>query len=224
MRILKKLPRLVHQVPDVVDMIHKKITDFILSLESHEIPKERKDILQPLMDYIQGRVSNNSPVQLNFICTHNSRRSQFSQIWGQTIANYFNLKQVNCFSGGTEATAVYPTVVETAKSIGFIHEKDADENNPKHLLHFSQEAKPIILFSKTIEASPNPASDFAAILTCSSADTACPFVPGADIRVPWTFEDPKDFDGTSQENEKYAERSTQIASELFYLFSIIKSK
>ena len=46
------------------------------------ISNDRKNILQPLIDYIQGKVNSKKPVNLNFICTHNSRRSHLAQIYG----------------------------------------------------------------------------------------------------------------------------------------------
>ena len=68
----------------------------------------------------------------------------------------------------------------------------------------------------------NPKSDFAAIMTCSQADEGCPFVPGAEKRIPITYEDPKAFDGTPEQAQKYRERSEQIATEMFYVFSQIQ--
>jgi len=59
-------------------------------------------------------------------------------------------------------------------------------------------------------------------LTCSSADKGCPFIAGAEKRISVTFEDPKVFDNTPQQAEKYEERSVQIATEMFYVFSQIK--
>ena len=69
----------------------------------------------------------------------------------------------------------------------------------------------------------NPKSEFAAIMTCDSANEACPFVPGAEKRISITFDDPKVFDNTLQQKEKYKERSLQIAAEMFYVFSQINS-
>lgn len=59
-------------------------------------------------------------------------------------------------------------------------------------------------------------------MTCSQADGGCPFIAGAEKRIPITFEDPKISDNTAQESQVYAERSLQIASEMFYVFSKIK--
>jgi arsenate reductase len=68
----------------------------------------------------------------------------------------------------------------------------------------------------------NPRSEFAAIMTCSSADAGCPFIAGAEKRFPIRYEDPKAFDGTDLMDAKYAERSLEIASELYFVFSQIK--
>lgn len=63
---------------------------------------------------------------------------------------------------------------------------------------------------------------FAAIMTCSQADGGSPFIAGADQRIPITFEDPKASDGTSEQTKVYHERSLQIGTEMFYVFSQIK--
>ena len=60
-------------------------------------------------------------------------------------------------------------------------------------------------------------------MTCSQADGGCPFIAGADKRIAITYEDPKAFDNSAQQAQKYYERSLQIATELFYVFSKIKS-
>lgn len=60
-------------------------------------------------------------------------------------------------------------------------------------------------------------------MTCSEADGGCPFIAGAERRIALTYEDPKAFDNTPQQAEKYWERSVQIATELYYVFAQIKS-
>ena len=90
-------------------------------------------------------------------------------------------------------------------------------------IKFAENEAPIIGFSKTLDSPFNPASEFAAIMTCSQADGGCPFIAGAEKRISITFEDPKMFDNTPQQAEKYNERSVQIATELFYVFSQINA-
>ncbi len=194
----------------------------IASFDYKTISEERKIILEPLIEYIQNKVLNNDAIRLNLICTHNSRRSHLSQIWAQTAAYYFDISKVFCYSGGTEATAMFPVVAKTLSNQGFQVKTIAEGNNPVYAIKYSENEPPVIGFSKTYEDDFNPKSEFVAILTCSQADGGCPFIAGAEKRIPITFEDPKAFDNTPQQAEKYQERSIQIATEMFYVFSKIK--
>ena len=199
-----------------------EIEQTVSSFNFNEITAERKNILKPLIEFIQLKVDNQEDIRLNLICTHNSRRSHLSQVWGQTAAHYYGIQNVFCYSGGTEATAMFPKVAETLTKTGFKIQKLSEENNPVYAIKFTENQAPIIGFSKTYDDNFNPESGFAAIMTCSQADGGCPFIAGAEKRIPITFEDPKAFDNTPQQDEKYQERSLQIASEMFYVFSQIK--
>ncbi len=203
-------------------MLYHKIATQIEALDVNSITSERKNILQSLIDYIQLKTDDNELVNLNFICTHNSRRSHLSQVWAQTVSNYYNIKNVFCYSGGTEATALFPVAAKTLEDTGFKIEKLSNETNPVYAIMYQENAHPVIGFSKTYNAAFNPTSEFAAILTCSSADKGCPIIAGAEKRIPITYEDPKAFDNTPLQLEKYKERSLQIATEMKYVFANIK--
>lgn len=198
---------------------YKKINTVISVLKPETITDERKQVLQPLIDFIKDKIASNQAIRINFICTHNSRRSHLSQIWAQTIAAHFNIKDVFCYSGGTESTALFPMVAKTLEQTGFKVETIAEGNNPIYSIKYTDNAHPIIGFSKELDNNFNPKSEFAAVMTCSQADGGCPFIVGAEKRIPITFEDPKAFDSTPQQAEKYKERSLQIATEMFYVFS-----
>lgn len=182
-----------------------------------QISEERKAVLHPLIEYIQKHKENNQPIRLNFICTHNSRRSHLSQIWAQTMAFHFGIPNVQCYSGGTEATAMFPKVAETLKRQGFEIECLSENENPVYSVKFAPNEAPIICFSKVYHHKFNPQSNFGAILTCNNADEGCPIVFGAEGRFPIKYEDPKAFDGTDLMDAKYAERSLQIAQEMWYV-------
>jgi arsenate reductase (thioredoxin) len=186
------------------------------------IPVERLAILQPLVHYIQEKVTNQSVVRLNFICTHNSRRSHLSQIWAQTMAYHFGIKNVYCYSGGTEATAMFPKVGETLLNQGFEVIKLSVTENPVYALKYNENEAPVICFSKKYDSAFNPTNNYAAILTCDNADNGCPIILGADARIPVKYNDPKLFDSTDLQAAKYAERSLEIAQEMWYVFKQIK--
>ena len=202
--------------------MYKKIEDIIDALDVSTIRVGRSDIHKSLTNYIQDKVDNKEDVNLNFICTHNSRRSHLSQIWAQTMATYFKIPNVSCYSGGTEATAMFPKTAETLRNQGFVFQTLVEGQNPVYAIKHSPNRQPTMGFSKTYNDEFNPQTDFAAILTCSDADTNCPFIPNADVRIALTFEDPKMFDNTPQQTEKYQDRSLEIATELYAIFSKVK--
>jgi len=198
-----------------------EIQQTLLSLPT--VSEERKQVLQPLVSYIQEKLNNKEVINLNFICTHNSRRSHLSQVWAQTMAFYYQIPNVNTYSGGTEATAMNATVVDTLIDNGFKIQQLSDGTNPIYSVKYADNTPSIIGFSKKYDDDFNPTSAFGAIMTCSQADEGCPFIAGTDKRMPVTYEDPKLYDGTSLEKEKYLERSLQISSEMHYVFSTVKA-
>ena len=199
-----------------------KIEQYITKLDVTKISETRKITLQPFIYFIQEKRNQNQTIRINFICTHNSRRSHLAQIWAQTMAHYFKVGPVFCYSGGTEATALFPKITETLQNVGFEIAQISEGKNPIYSIKFSENEHPIIGFSKKINHDFNPKSNFAAIMTCSQTDEGCPFVLGAEKRIPITYEDPKAYDNTGLQTEKYHERSEQIAAEMYHVFSQIK--
>ena len=193
-----------------------------LTKDFAHITQERKVILQQLTAFIQGKINANQNVYLNFICTHNSRRSHIAQLWAQAAAYYYGVSAVECFSGGTEATAFNPRAVKAMQDAGFLISKTKEGDNPIYEVRFADQAKPITVFSKKYDDSFNDMIDFAAIMTCSHADENCPLVMGASARFAITYDDPKEFDNSSLEEVKYKERVRQIGTEILYVFSLLK--
>ncbi len=203
------------------NILFEDISNIIKSLEVSSISEERKKVLQPLIYYLKDKVETNQSIRLNFICTHNSRRSHLSQIWAQTMAAYYNIKDVSSYSGGTEATAMFPKVGETLQNQGFKIKALSEGSNPVYSVKYASNQPAVVAFSKKFEDAFNPSSAFAAIMTCSSADEGCPIVLGCDKRIAITYEDPKKSDGTPQQTETYLNRSLQIATEMKFVFSSI---
>lgn len=200
------------------------IQTFLKKIEesSKNIPVERIPVLTELVDFI---VSKKGDTSLIYVCTHNSRRSQFSQVWSTILSGEFGFNQIKSFSAGTETTACNERTIASLKRTGLEVKSEGESPNFKYTISGTEQTKQeIILFSKLIDDSVNPVNNFASIMTCSHADENCPVIIGADQRIPVRFEDPKAFDNTDLEAEKYDERSLQIASELYYVFKVVNEK
>ncbi len=198
--------------------MNSNIITLIQTFSVENISSERKEVLAQLTTYIRDKQSKGETIRLNFICTHNSRRSHLSQIWAQTMAYHFGIKNVFCYSGGTETTAMFPKIAETLSIQGFDILKLSETSNPVYAVKYAQNEQAIICFSKEYNHAFNPSGNYAAIVTCSSADEACPIVFGAEARFPVKYDDPKAFDHTALMDAQYTERSLQIGEEMWYVF------
>jgi arsenate reductase len=187
-----------------------------------KMPNDRKEILHELTRFMQDKMTRNQKIELIFICTHNSRRSHIAQIWAQLAAAYYGIYVVS-YSGGTEATAFNPRAVKAMEDAGFKISQASNAGNPIYEVYFSDDAPPVIAFSKKYDSGTNPEKGFAAVMTCSHADENCPVVLGTEKRISLPYNDPKDFDGTAQEREKYTERVKEIGTEILYAFSQVKA-
>lgn len=204
-------------------MDFKQLESYITEVKSEfdQISTERKAILKQLAEFVKTNVNENGKVDLVFICTHNSRRSHLSQIWAQVAAYYYGIKNVFSYSGGTEATAMFHMAAHALSKAGLNIKKICDSENSIYSIKYNADQPAIIGFSKTYDDSFNVQNGFAAVMTCSHADENCPFIPTAAKRISLPYNDPKDFDNTPMQEEKYDERCKEIARELFYAFSIV---
>lgn len=200
--------------------LYKELQDYVQHQLNDDIEPSRRPILNSLIDAIKENTLFNKEVAINFVCTHNSRRSQFAQFWATLMASYFDVQHVSCFSSGVEVTALHANVVNTFKNIG-VDVNQSGKENPIFFLKYAENAAPIKMFSKLLEDQVNTQRNFIAVMTCAEADEGCPFVPGAIARIPLRYEDPKQFDGTNEVEKAYETTSQLIANEMKYVFSRI---
>ena len=132
--------------------INKALSEFDV------IPVKRKADLKKLSSFITEK---HGVADLIFICTHNSRRSHLSQVWGQVAAHHFGLFGVKCYSGGTEATAFSSSAIKALKHQGLKIKALSTKPNPIYSVKYDEDIHPIICFSKTYDDSFNPQKNFA---------------------------------------------------------------
>lgn len=203
--------------------LYAALTDPIKALVSRfgEITPDRRKLLNDLAGFIKANQEKGESSNLLFVCTHNSRRSHLAQTWAYAAARYYGVSDIGCYSGGTEVTAVNQRIISSLKDVGFRIERTAPGSNPEYLLTCAENADPLVLFSKRFDAPNNPPKGFAAVMTCSEADRACPNVPGAAIRISLPYEDPGLHDGTSDEKAKYESSLRLIGAEMLYAMSLV---
>src|SRR6478735_1075414 len=92
--------------PSLTEYIENAKKDF------NKIPAERKERLNKIALFLHKKLAEEKKANLIFICTHNSRRSHMGQLWAYAAANYYGIKGISSFSGGTEATAFHPNAIK----------------------------------------------------------------------------------------------------------------
>lgn len=204
--------------------LNPKLLKYCSSIESefNQITDDRKEYLNELVSYIAEQQKAQKAINLVFVCTSNSRRSHMAQIWSQIASYYYDVNNVSTFSGGTEKTKVNKNALSALEKTGIVLQSIQQSENPIWLASIGAKFTPMVLFSKVYTDSTNPSQNFGAVMVCAEANESCPIVPGADFRLGLPYQDPKAFDNTPQQNEKYDERCRQIAREMFYVFSQIK--
>ncbi|HAC16283.1 MAG TPA: protein-tyrosine-phosphatase [Bacteroidetes bacterium] len=190
-------------------------------LESIPAPDQsRIEKLSKIADWLSTDPSNRD---LIFVCTHNSRRSHMAQNWATAAAEFYDIEGIKTYSAGTESTAMHPHTVEALAECGFeINAPDNVASNPYYEIRISGMIPSTIGFSKTLTHESLPKSNFCAVMVCDEAAEACPIVPGASLRVPLSFKDPKESDNTPKRRAVYLRRSKEIGREMMWVMEQVK--
>lgn len=181
----------------------------------------RKDDLSLLAELINAELSQEFQSNVMFICTHNSRRSQLAEFLFRLSLQYFEIENVQVYSGGTEATAFNERMIRALRNEGFEFSELENDENPIYISDL--EGMGQRMFSKVYNDEFNPSKDFLAIMVCDHADENCPLVIGASHRIALPFLDPKEFDGTSNEEKAYSDKVKEIGREMVFLAEKIKT-
>lgn len=178
---------------------------------------------QAILERLERRdaAADGDPIPLVFICTHNSRRSHFGQVWAHVAALWYGVPHLCTYSGGTEATAFEPRAIAALRRAGLRVEARDATANPRYLVEFGPAVPGLSCFSKRYDASPNPPVGFVAVMTCAQADAECPVVLGATHRIALPYDDPKAFDGTPGEAGAYDATCAEIAREVLACFALV---
>ena len=108
-----------------------------------------------------------------FLCTHNSARSQMAEGFLRAMAP----DRFEAQSAGTEKTAVNPLAVGVMAERGI----DLQAHTSKVLDGLMQEPWDYL------------------VTVCDDANERCPFVPGVQNRLHWSFEDPSRAAGSEEQ-------------------------
>ena len=197
---------------------------FEKAIRNTKLDIQRETLLENIANKIANKINKKDTVNINFICTHNSRRSQFAQVWAYYAMEHYSIKQGNSFSSGINATHFYSSTLKALENVGFKFSlEEFSHKNPKYIINYKGAKKEIVGYSKLIE-DPINKTPFIAITTCGNADENCPVILDASARFHLPYKDPKWSDDESNEEEVYLSTSRIIAGEMGILFKKVKDQ
>jgi hypothetical protein len=164
-----------------------------LSEEFIQIPEERKAELKDIANFIVEQRKEHKPANLLFVCTSNSRRSHMAQVWSQIASYYYSIDSVFTFSGGTEQTRVNINAIDALNRTGIEIYSNNQGDNPLRYIRIGIKINPWVIFSKKYTDATNPKNNFAAVMVCSEADKACPFVGGPNQELAYLIKTQKNL-------------------------------
>lgn len=204
--------------------VNSSLDTFLKTISTNQISQDRKEHLKNLASAFSEKIQGKEILNLNFICTHNSRRSQIAEIVFRLCAHHFQLDGFQVFSSGTEETALNERVTVALRKHGFQVELVEERENPIYAIFFSdQREEEPAMFSKTFE-DESIDTPFSAIMVCGDAEENCPFISTADDRYSLKYLDPKYADETPDEGKVYAEKVVEIGTEIYFLCQLLSEK
>ncbi|GHO94892.1 protein-tyrosine-phosphatase [Reticulibacter mediterranei] len=108
-----------------------------------------------------------------FLCTHNSARSQMAE----GLLRYLGGEQFEAYSAGTEAAHVRPLAIQVMSELGIDIAGQTSKTLDRYLTEPFDEV----------------------ITVCDAAAETCPFFPGAKHRRHWSFPDPSQAKGSTED-------------------------
>lgn len=115
------------------------------------------------------------PLNLLFLCTGNSCRSQMAEGWARTLLH----GQCIAYSAGVVAHGLNPNAVSVMAEVG---------------IDISQQ------LSRSIDELPKVAFDVV-VTVCDNARESCPIYPGARVQIHHSFDDPPRLAAESSHDE-----------------------
>jgi protein-tyrosine-phosphatase len=195
------------------------------------IDDSHREAGEKFVEWLVRSYQPGQPLHVTVICTGNSRRSILGATMGNIAAAYYGMPEVRFHSGGTAPTAFNPRTIAALKEIGVEVEATGREAprgepktaNPVYTVRWGSDLE-ATEFSKTYSDAANPQQGFAALMVCGEADAACPLVKGAAVRISLSYLDPKIYDDSVYESQKYAERRDDIGRLLLSVMMQVRNR
>lgn len=146
--------------------LYPELEAYFKAIGATQFDKAHINALENLKSNISFSNMDYPDYNIIFYCTENSFRSQASQVFLQTLCFARKHKRVKAFSAGLRANEINPRLISYLSKIGYKISKSEKEGKAIYEVRFSNNANPLVLFSKTPSHHSLPKNEVASVIVC----------------------------------------------------------
>lgn len=201
--------------PVLVPRLYPELEAYFKSIDVKQFEKSHLAALENIRENVNISNMDYDDWNVVFYCTENAFRSQASQVFLQTLCYANRFKRINTFSAGKTSSEVSPRLIAYLSKIGYRITSAEKNGIAVYEVKFSDNADPVILFSKTITDKSLPAKDVISVIVCDSKKE----INCKDIQTASTlpFQLPFEKIVEADAEEKVHQTLKSIATEMVYV-------
>jgi arsenate reductase (thioredoxin) len=146
--------------------LYPELEIYFKSVERKEFSTDHLHALENLKSDINLSHLDYDDWNLIFYCSENTFRSQASQVFAQTLCYEKRHKKMKIFSAGLSSGEISPKLIEYLSRIGYKITKSENKGKTMYEAKFSEQADPVVLFSKTTADKSLPTKDVTSVIVC----------------------------------------------------------
>lgn len=186
--------------------IYSELDKFFASSKKkfNSISTERTNELAKISQLIAKKKAKGKSANLILVSKNNSGSDQLAQAFLQAAIAYYNISNVKLFSAGQSASELDSRIIERLTKTGF-------KASGSELKFSDQEG--ITLFSKKLDDSSLPQSEFYSIVICAEGKTGCQASQSSEYIAEVELPEISDI----KDNTEFEKAFSQIATEMAYV-------
>lgn len=159
---------------EVPPRIYPELEKYFESLEKKEPAKDHVNALASLKGDISSSSMDYEDWHLIFYCSENTFRSQASQVFATTLCYANKFRKMKIHSAGLISGEVSTKLIDYLTRIGYKITESQNDDKVSYSVRFSDQANPIILYSKATTDKSLPTRYVTSVIVCDiNTETDC---------------------------------------------------
>jgi protein-tyrosine-phosphatase len=176
------------------------------------ISNERETKLIKITQLIARKKTKQKEANIVFVSKNNAGTNLVAQVLLQSALSFYDITKVKSFSAGLASSDIDGRVVEHLTKSGF---KSSGTNSKIELKYNDTES--VSIFSKKLDDSSLPQTDFYSVVICPEGKSACQASPGSEYIVELALPELTEIKDNAEFDKVYSQIVTEMAFVAFKL-------